>query len=90
MFRICSRGVLTSEMDKLEPFGELASILKRRKQILLAVATHTNEDERNTVENLLYKPFQSNVYHDWASQTTVEVLDVLDKVTRAQTFQVNS
>ena len=78
------------EMDKLDPASELASILKRRKQILLAVATRTDENDRNTVENLLYKPFQSDAYHDWASQTTVEVLDVLDKVTRAQTFQVIS
>ena len=86
----CSFVAFALEIDKLDPTSELASILKRRKQIFLAVATRTNENDRNTVENLLYKPFQSNAYHDWVSQTTVEVLDVLDKVTRAQAFQVIS
>lgn len=47
-----------------------------------------NEEERNTVENLTYKPFQFEVYHDWIAETAVDVLDVLDKVTNAQGFQV--
>jgi len=76
------------EMDKLDPNSELCAILKRRKQIFLTVSTHAYERERKTVENLRYKPFQPDIYNDWASDTTIEVLDIIDKVTRAQKFQV--
>lgn len=77
------------EIDKLDPSSELIAILKRRKQIYLTVATDENEKERKTVENLRYKPFQPDVYTDWASDTTIEVIDILDKVTRAQHFKVS-
>ncbi len=76
-------------MDKLDPNSELGVILKRRKQIFLTVATDENDKERKTVENLRYKPYQENVYSDWASETTIEVIDILDKVTRVQKFKVN-
>ena len=76
------------DIEKLVPNSELATILKRRKQITLSVATDADESERNTVENLTYKPFRSNVYHDWFTETAVEVLDVIDKVTAAQEYQV--
>jgi hypothetical protein len=77
------------EMDKLDPNSELSAILKRRKQIFLTVATDEHEKERKTIENLRYRPFQAGVYTDWASDTTIEVVDIIDKVTRAQKFQVN-
>jgi hypothetical protein len=76
-------------MDKLDPTSELGVILKRRKQIFLTVATDENDIERKTVENLRYKPFQENLYADWSSDTTIEVLDIIDKVTGAQKFKVN-
>jgi hypothetical protein len=76
-------------MDKLDPTSELGVILKRRKQIFLTVATDENDIERKTVENLRYKPFQENLYTDWSSDTTIEVLDIIDKVTGAQKFKVN-
>jgi len=65
----------------------LSGILKRRKQIYLTVVTDDN-NERKTVENLRYKSFQIDVYTDWAAETTIEVVEILDKVTRAQKFQV--
>lgn len=76
------------EIDRLEPNSELSGILKRRKQIFLTVVTDDNNIERKTVENLRYKPFQIDVYTDWAAETTIEVVEILDKVTRAQKFQV--
>jgi len=78
------------EMDKLDPNSELSAIIKRRKQIFLTVSTDEHEKERKTIENLRYKSFQSDVYADWAADTTIEVTDIIDKVTRAQKFQVNS
>ncbi|CAF2707110.1 unnamed protein product [Rotaria sp. Silwood2] len=82
-----SFSISLDEIDKLDPNSELNAILKRRKQIFLTVATDENEKERKTIENLRYKPFQSSVYTDWASDTTVEVIDILDKVTQAQKFK---
>ncbi|CAF5176835.1 unnamed protein product, partial [Rotaria sp. Silwood1] len=82
-----SFSISLDEIDKLDPNSELNAILKRRKQIFLTVATDENEKERKTIENLRYKPFQPNVYTDWASDTTIEVIDILDKVTRAQKFK---
>lgn len=76
------------EIEKLIPNSELSTILKRRKQISLSIATDADESERNTVENVTYKPFQADVYQDWLTETAVEVVDVLDKVTAAQEFQV--
>ncbi|CAF4914720.1 unnamed protein product [Rotaria sp. Silwood1] len=84
-----SFSISLDEIDKLDPNSELNAILKRRKQIFLTVATDENEKERKTIENLRYKPFQPNVYTDWASDTTIEVIDILDKVTRAQKFKEN-
>ncbi len=77
------------EIDKLDPNSELSAILKRRKQIFLTVSTDEHEKERKTIENLRYKSFESDVYTDWAADTTIEVIDIIDKVTRAQKFQVN-
>jgi len=76
-------------MDKLDPNSELGVILKQRKQIFLTVSTDENEIERKTIENLRYKHFQPDVYTDWAAETTIEVVDIIDSVTRAQKFQVN-
>ena len=81
--------IILVEIDKLEPNSELSVILKQRKQIFLTVARDENEKERKTAENLPYKSFQSNAYGDWVSYTAVEVIDVLDKVTHAQKFQVS-
>jgi hypothetical protein len=75
-------------MDRFDPNSELGAILKRRKQIFLTVSNAENEMERKTIENLRYKPFQDDVYTDWAAETTIEVVDIIDKVTRAQKFQV--
>ena len=75
-------------MENLDPSSELGAILKRRKQIFLTVGSD-DDKERKTVENLRYKPFQENVYNDWSSATTIEVVDILDKVTRAQKYKVN-
>lgn len=88
---MCYDGLrdLLIEMEKLEPNSELSGILKRRKQIFLTVSTDENEIERKTVENLQYKPFQIDVYIDWAVETTIEVVEIIDKVTNAQKFQVN-
>ncbi|CAF0792878.1 unnamed protein product [Rotaria sordida] len=84
-----SFSISLDEIDKLDPNSELSAILKRRKQIFLTVATDENEKERKTIENLRYKSFQPDVYHDWASDTTIEVIDILDKVTQAQKFKKN-
>lgn len=78
------------EIDKLDPNSELNAIYRRRKQIYLTVGSDENEKERKTVENLRYKPFQQDVYTDWVSDTTVEVMDIIDKVTRLQKFKVSS
>lgn len=75
-------------MDKFDPNSELGVILKRRKQIFLTLSTDENEIERKTIENLRYKPFQPDVYTNWVAETTIEVVDIIDKVTRAQKFQV--
>lgn len=75
-------------MEKLESNSEFASILRRRKQIYLAAGAPTNEEERSTIENLVYKPYQNNSYHDWTVKTTVEILDIVDKVTKAQQYEV--
>jgi hypothetical protein len=83
-----SRKYVFLDADKVASNSELAVILKRRKQILLALSTHADDSERNTVENLTYKPFENNVYHDWIKETAVDVLDVFNKVTHAQAFQV--
>ena len=76
------------EMEQLAPNSELSNILKRRKQIFFTVSTDEHEIERKTVENLRYKPFQIDVYIDWAVETTIEVIELIDKVTNAQKFQV--
>lgn len=75
-------------MDRLDPNSELGAILKRRKQIFLTVSTDEHEKERKTIENLRYKSFEPDIYNDWASDTTIEVLEIIDKVTRAQKYQV--
>ncbi|CAF3070549.1 unnamed protein product [Rotaria socialis] len=84
-----SFSISLDDMDKLDPNSELTAILKRRKQIFLTVSSDENEIERKTIESLSYKPFQPNVYNDWASETTVEVIDILNKVTNAQKFKGN-
>lgn len=82
--------ILIVEIEKLDPNSELNAILKRRKQIFLTLTSDENEKERKTIENLHYKPFDPDAYNDWVAETTVEVIDIIDKVTVAQKFKVSN
>ena len=77
-------------MDQIDPNSELGTIFKQRKKIISTASRYGRDNERNSVENLSYRPFRSDAYNDHLSDTTVHILDILNKVTGAQKFQVRS
>jgi len=80
---------LFTEIDNLDPTTELGTIFKRRRRILSNASTRENDKDRETVENIRYKSFQADVYNIRAFNIPIDVIDILDKVTRAQKFKVN-
>ena len=76
------------DLEKSHLTNELLAIRKQRRQIL-TLAIDGNAKEPNTIENLHYIPFQTNVYTDWTADTAIETVDILDKVTAAQKFQAS-
>ncbi len=80
---------LFTEIDNLDPTTELGTIFKHRRRILSNTSTRENDKDRETVENIRYKSFQADVYNIRAFNIPIDVIDILDKVTRAQKFKVN-
>ncbi len=79
---------LFTEIDNLDPTSELGTIFKRRRRIL-SNTTRGNDKDRETVENIRYKSFQADIYNNRAFNARIDIIDILDKVTRAQKFKVN-
>ncbi|CAF1090713.1 unnamed protein product [Adineta ricciae] len=77
------------ELENVDPGSELGVVLKRRRQILTSFSVRDNENDRETVENIRYKPFQLDLYNDRVFSVVVDVVEILNKVSLAQKFKEN-
>ncbi|CAF0827635.1 unnamed protein product [Adineta steineri] len=84
-----SYSLSLDEIHNVDPTSELGLIFKRRKQIFSNALTRENEDDRETVENIHYKPMQTNFYNNRIFKAALDIRDTLNKVTSAQKFKDN-